>query len=227
MLYTVYKVLNLLTGEFYIGVHKTVDPNDDYLGSGKIIRAQVAQHGRANFSKEILATFQKRRDAYDMERAVVEPLLGTPGFLNLHPGGQGGFGYVNRPHGAGDIGRSRAKERGAHLVASRCCREKFERDAGFREAMRATSARNLLVGRARKQYLEASKRGTEVWTGCKHTPETRKRIAEGIKGAANGAFGTVWLHHPDTGDNKRVSSVDVPTLEAQGWVRGRRLRRPS
>ena len=95
MPYTVYKVTNKLTGDFYIGVHKTSNPMDDYLGSGKVIRQQVALHGPENFTKEILFCFSKKGEAYEKEAELVNPLLGTPGCLNLHPGGHGGFGYIN------------------------------------------------------------------------------------------------------------------------------------
>lgn len=44
MFYTVYKTINIHNQKFYIGVHKTIDPNDDYLGSGKLIKfALLAQ----------------------------------------------------------------------------------------------------------------------------------------------------------------------------------------
>jgi len=33
-MYTVYKTVNLVNKKYYIGVHKTVDPFDDYIGCG-------------------------------------------------------------------------------------------------------------------------------------------------------------------------------------------------
>lgn len=39
--YTVYRTTNKINGMFYIGVYKTTDPNDSYLGSGKRIRYAI------------------------------------------------------------------------------------------------------------------------------------------------------------------------------------------
>jgi hypothetical protein len=43
--HTVYRTTNLVNGKFYIGVHKTDDPNDGYLGSGKLIGRAFQKYG--------------------------------------------------------------------------------------------------------------------------------------------------------------------------------------
>ena len=36
ILYTVYRITNKINDNTYVGVHKTTDPNDGYMGSGTI-----------------------------------------------------------------------------------------------------------------------------------------------------------------------------------------------
>ena len=52
--FIVYKTTNLLNGKVYIGKHETYDINDDYLGSGKILKYALKKYGSINFKKEII-----------------------------------------------------------------------------------------------------------------------------------------------------------------------------
>lgn len=211
MPYTVYKVTNKLTGEFYIGVHKTNDPHDSYLGSGKVIRAQVALHGPENFTKEILEIFGLRREAYALEAELVAPLLGTPGCLNLHPGGHGGFGYINH-RGVNNrenlTNRFRPGEPLPHGVIERRTQawaRRFQADPALQNTLR-----------------QALTKATAAWTGNHHTESTRKAISDTHKGSGNWMFGRCWIFNPSTGKSMTVLKSDLDSHIAAGWVAGRR-----
>jgi hypothetical protein len=91
MLYTVYRVTLRETREYYIGVHKTNNPNDDYMGSGVMIRRKIQKHGVDAFSKDIIASYCNEQDAYAMEAELVtEEVIKDPLCLNLGVGGHGG-----------------------------------------------------------------------------------------------------------------------------------------
>jgi hypothetical protein len=93
MHYTIYKITNKLNGKFYIGKHQTKDLNDGYMGSGKLIKAAIKKHGVENFTKEILHVFDTEAEMNETEARLV---LIHEGSYNLCPGGNGGFGYINK-----------------------------------------------------------------------------------------------------------------------------------
>lgn len=97
MNYTVYRTTNKLNGMVYIGVHKTLDPNDDYLGSGKILKRAIQKFGIENFQKDVLFIFDTPEEAYSKEKELVnENLILSKMSYNLRLGGDGGFDYIIR-----------------------------------------------------------------------------------------------------------------------------------
>lgn len=95
MFHTVYRTTNSLDGSFYIGYHKTVNPDDSYLGSGLLLRRAIVKHGLENFHKEVIAVFDNARDAFAKERELLVDCWGQTGCYNIHEGGYGGFEYIN------------------------------------------------------------------------------------------------------------------------------------
>jgi hypothetical protein len=96
MLYTVYRTTNKVNGKYYIGVHKTDNPMDEYLGSGKYLKRAIAKYGESNFSKEILLSSHSSDAAFALEYELVEKHRGDPLCYNLRQGGSGGFDFINR-----------------------------------------------------------------------------------------------------------------------------------
>ena len=71
MFYYLYQITNKVDNKIYIGVHKTLDMSDGYMGSGKILGNAIKKHGIENFSKVILETFDNSKDMYTREEEIV------------------------------------------------------------------------------------------------------------------------------------------------------------
>jgi hypothetical protein len=90
-MYVVYKVKNKLNDKVYIGVHKTKNINDSYLGSGVLIKKAVEKYGKECFEKDILHICETRNEAYSLERSYVDDqFIVNQKTYNLRLGGMGG-----------------------------------------------------------------------------------------------------------------------------------------
>jgi len=95
--YTVYRTTNIATHRFYIGVHKTTDPNDGYLGSGLALKQAIKKYGRAAFIKEVLFCFDTSAEAYAKEKELVTAALIESGEVyNIATGGVPSIDWGNR-----------------------------------------------------------------------------------------------------------------------------------
>lgn len=97
MLYTIYKITNINTGQIYIGKHQTKNINDSYMGSGKRIINAISKYGLENFEKKIIHVFDNEEDMNAKEAELVsESFCLREDTYNIVAGGSGGFGYINR-----------------------------------------------------------------------------------------------------------------------------------
>jgi group I intron endonuclease len=97
-MFLLYRVTNVLNGKYYIGVHKTDNPTDSYLGSGVAIKRAIKQHGRQAFIKTILEAFETECEAYLREKEVItQNVVNDPLSYNCTLGGTGNTGSKRSP----------------------------------------------------------------------------------------------------------------------------------
>jgi group I intron endonuclease len=202
MQYTVYKITNLVNGKTYIGCHQTDDPNDSYMGSGKIIKRAIVKYGLVNFTKTVLAVFDSQDQMFDEEKNLISTLCPE---YNLHPGGNGGFQYVNS---AG------VNNQNKDMVA-------IGKKIGDKLRGRTQPDHVLQALRDSHQGRDPSMYAT--FTGRSHSDETKTRIgaanANHQSGSGNSRFGTQWI--TDGTVSKTISRGDaIP----DGWRTGRVIR---
>ena len=91
MKFILYKIVNIQNGKFYIGVHRTNDVNDDYMGSGTLIKRAIKKHGVENFKKEILEFFETEDEMLKREEEIVTyEFIKENNVYNIMPGGNYG-----------------------------------------------------------------------------------------------------------------------------------------
>jgi hypothetical protein len=85
--YLVYRTKNLLTGEYYIGAHKTTNIEDGYFGSGLLVNRAINKHGIEKFEREILYFADSIDEMYSIEKNLVVTRDKDCMSYNLVPGG--------------------------------------------------------------------------------------------------------------------------------------------
>ena len=98
MKYQLYKILNNINGKYYIGIHYGNIIQDNYYGSGKLIKNAIEKYGKENFQQIIIEEFDNSKDSYIKENEIVnENLISEDMCYNLMVGGKGASAGVNHP----------------------------------------------------------------------------------------------------------------------------------
>jgi len=125
--YTVYRTQNLVNGKYYFGVHKTKNPYDGYLGSGKVLKAAIRKHGEQSFIKNVCFIFDNSGEAFAKEYELIETYRADPLCYNLRQGGSGGFDWINQQPNQGWRVRAANRTNSA---------ERWKTDANYRDMIR-------------------------------------------------------------------------------------------
>lgn len=85
----VYQITNLVNNKKYIGKHHG-ELDDDYYGSGTLIKDAIKKYGKENFRKDILYIANSEKEAYEKEAEFIElfDAVNNPEYYNIAPGGE-------------------------------------------------------------------------------------------------------------------------------------------
>ena len=208
----IYLTTNTVNGMKYIGKHYG-ELDDAYLGSGKLLKADIAKYGKEHFQKSILyisnddlENSEKEKQFIALYNAVSNPL-----FYNIHEGGSGGnttAGYspeekealrrklseVNRGKKNGMYGKHHTEETKAFLSYW----AKFERDNSH---YRTEDFRNKM-----SELTTGSNNGMY---GKKHSEESKRKMSENSKGKTSGEKNGMYGKSGNNAINgKRIEMYD-------------------
>lgn len=220
MNYVVYCVTNHINGKTYIGVHRTENINDDYMGSGKLVKLAIKKYGIENFSKKILFCFDNAEEMFETERQCILEM--KPDY-NLHPGGSGSFEYIN------DVVLTDDKRKLGRRNANKVLEEKY--GEGYQtilgqKGVAALKAKNPNhMKEMQQKSLAKAKIFGGTFLGKTHTDETKSIISEKAKvhqkGSRNSQYGTCWIKNLDSMESKKIDKNDLSIWESRGWIKGR------
>ena len=212
--YLVYKITNNIDGKRYIGVHKTNDINDSYMGSGKILKRAIKKYGIENFTKEILAVFDTPEDMYQIESVLVnEEFIKRDDTYNIKHGGLGGWDHINanRLYGALDTETRKRVSKSGVLAWKKL----YNNDDTFREKIHGSCAKALSVA------MKNNPEGT--WKGKRHKESSKRLIGDknsiAQAGNKNSQYATCWIYNEH--ENKKIKKEDLAWYLSVGWTKGR------
>lgn len=222
MHYIVYKTTNQVNGKFYIGTHKTVDLNDDYLGSGTLLKRAIKKYGVENFKKEILFAFDNPEDMFAKEAEIVtEEFLSENNTYNLKKGGFGGFDYVN-----GNKLNLYFDHAGSCLNGKNC-KNNFKHGDELKNVLLNKGSWDSYrekISANKKRYFSENPAN---FLGKKHTEETKRKIGNNSaihqKGSKNSQYGKVWC----VPENSLDCSIRKPFKKdciPKGWITTKELK---
>jgi len=220
MHYLIYKTTNTLNNKIYIGKHKTANKDDDYLGSGFLLKRAITKYGRHQFKKEIILECSNEDELNNAEADIVDDeFVARLDTYNIMKGGYGGFSYVNDNglniyDNHSEISSTNMKN--ACQVAGNKRLEEIRKDKELFEAYKHKMSNALKL-----HYLY----NEGAFTGQKHTDASKAKIGKANSqhqsGKGNSQYGKLWIHNLELKESKRISK-DEPMPE--GWLKGRKIK---
>lgn len=211
MHYIIYKTTNLFNGKFYIGKHQTNDLDDDYVGSGKLLKRAIKKYGLNNFKTEIIETCPTAAHMNLAEKVYV--VIDSEISYNLCPGGRGGFGYINATiskeqrkrngSGGGKKTQSNPKNNIKFRVNSK---KSWETKKAIYSLEHLANLHSKMCGESLKP--EAIQKRKETYAKNKHA-----------QGENNSQFGTCWL--TNSLKNIKIKRNELDEWLKQGYRKGR------
>jgi len=219
MFYYIYKITNTINGKIYVGVHKTKDLEDGYMGSGKVLNRAIKKYGLENFKKEIIQKFDNSEDMFNAEIQLVnEEFVSREDTYNLKVGGYGGFDYINELRKDEDflekVKKSISDGKKCGMVSK-----------GFSGKTHSEDTKKKMI---RTKIANHGREVFDTFSGRKHSEETKVKMSKGQygkhDGEKNSQFGTMWIYNLGEKLSKKIKKDELPSYEKLGWQKGRKIK---
>ena len=225
MYYCVYKITNKFNNKVYIGAHRTTDLNDNYTGSGKLIKSAIEKYGLENFHKKILKEFNSEKEMFEYEKLIVNKnFVNSKNTYNIAIGGKGSWDYANST--ISPELRSEISKKGANKL------KQLLKNNEFNKEFRKSISIGLKNSEKRKNYFKSDKfkehKNKFSSNGCcaaLSEKSNKKRIKtfkiiNHQQGDKNSNYGKSWYYNLELKQSKPFLPDEVP----YGWIKGRKIK---
>lgn len=201
-----------MTGRYYVGMRSTCKEDDNYMGSGKVLRYSIRKYGVENHTKEILSYHETRELLVEAEiLAITADMITDKNCMNIRLGGSGGFTSEEAKKG--------------RLATDKILFEKFGDDFriiinqnyhnNMSETEKIAFSNKVKVGQQSNGYNNIT------FKNKRHSDKTKQLMSKPKNiGETNSQFGTCWI--TKEGINKKIKKEDLDTFITDGWVQGRK-----
>lgn len=199
MYFYLYQITNRVNGKIYVGVHKTKNLDDSYMGSGVAIKSAIQKYGIDNFEKVILETFDDADSMYLKESEIVnDEFLSRGDVYNVRRGGHGGFDHINKDP---DLTEKR-------LLAFR--NSPNMTNCGGTKHWTEDSRVKVITQAALNNELGLTR-------GWHHTDEFKSNQSKKMAGEKNSQYGTIWCVEYDASNLTHRKKFKIGFIP-EGWV---------
>jgi group I intron endonuclease len=181
----IYITTNLTNGKQYVGYRSTNTINDNYLGSGILLKKKIKQYGICNYKRSIIEMCNefdwKEKEKY----WIKEKNTLVPNGYNISEGGDGGnLGkIVNEKLSNKNKGKTYEELYG--VKRAQIIKNKISSTEKGKILSEETKKKMSIAKRGFKPSKETTKKQQESRKGYKHSEETKKKMSIANKGNKN------------------------------------------
>jgi len=180
----VYIIENNKNAKIYVGVHKTDNLADGYMGSGLALKRAQNKYGIENFEKTIITFFDTYKEALELEESIVnKEFVLDENTYNLHIGGfhwEGGSKTLFEK--MSNAQKLRFKDKKAREYISKNFKKCWESDEYRKmmdEKVYSNLDRNKKIGKGKRKWIkEHPEEHNRIMDKINHNPEKIQRMAE-------------------------------------------------
>lgn len=201
--YYIYLTTNLVNNKKYIGKHYG-ELDDNYIGSGTILKSAIQKYGKQNFKKEILSISKTEEENAKKEKHYIDlyKAVENKNFYNIADGGQGGnvtkgFSKEEREKINKKISESNSGKKhhmyGKHHTEetkekiSNSVKKYWTEDKRQEWSLKYQGQKNPMYG---KHHTEETKEKIrQIDRGYMQTKEYKEKMSNATKGEKNGNYG--------------------------------------